>query len=403
MGVVALAAGDPGKVSAYDLGNRYFLQQRYPLALTQYERAVAQAPNASWAPEAQFFIGQCLLRMGQKARAVAAFETTLQRYPTSRRASDAHVAVADIYASLGRWRDATDHLNEAAKAPPGQPAGADGHYGLGVLYMEPGNPDRSPAKAIEQFQSVIGGWPTSDKVPLAYLGMGEAHLALNQPDGAAKIAQEIIRKYPQSHWEAAGRTLLASTLTVQGHPDQAQQQQQRAAEDLAPQSPLNTQTQAAPPPRFWVENFNRQTLPVPGPAGLAVQADSMSSDRNRLSLRGSVLIQAPPDTALGRPFTLRAASGWIDTPGGVVSCSGSVIFDSSRPVPGSPAVDRIRVEAAAFTVLIAPKQATARGDAVLQRWLPGRFETARGEQIVISLSAGTYRIEVPHGRARRAK
>ena len=404
-GILASALCDPAPVSPYDQGNRYFLQQKYSLAVAQYEKALREEPKASWASDAQFFIGHCLLGMGQKTKAIGAFEATSKNYPATRRAGDAHVAVADIYASLGRWRDAMDHLAEASKRPPSQPAGDEGHYGLGVLYMEPRNPERSASKAIEHFRRVIQGWPTSDKVPLAYLGMGQSHLALGQTEEATKIAREVIRKYPGTRWEGAARALFGAALAVQGRPDDALVQQQQAIENLVPASPLNAKTQASVPTRWVVENFgrSRKSLPMPGSARLTVQADSMSSERNRLTLRGNVSIEAPPDTDLGRPFTITAGSGWIDTPGGVLACSGAVKFDSRRSVPGSKALDRITVSAASFTLLIPDKEATARGNAVLQRWLHGKSETARGEAIVLSLKAGTYRVTAPPASQQKAK
>ena len=67
-------------------------------------------------PEASNFLSRALSARGQREEAVAVLLTALARDPLS---AQGHVRVGQLYASLGRFDDAIDHLRTAADLAPG--------------------------------------------------------------------------------------------------------------------------------------------------------------------------------------------------------------------------------------------------------------------------------------------
>ena len=53
-------------------------------AIPAYEELVARVPEHIWAPESQYQIGICHLRLGQRAAAATAFRRTIDQFASSR-------------------------------------------------------------------------------------------------------------------------------------------------------------------------------------------------------------------------------------------------------------------------------------------------------------------------------
>ena len=70
----------------------------------------------------------------------------------------------------------------------------DAQYYIGASYMQ----QKKYPEAVKAFSDVIANYPAGDKVPEAYVDLGQAHRALGQSD-AARTAWETVRsKYPTS-------------------------------------------------------------------------------------------------------------------------------------------------------------------------------------------------------------
>ena len=101
-------AGTPdiSPTSAYNLAYNDYLNGRYDLAVTGFQRFLQDFPSTSLAPNAQYWLGESYYSMKDHARAMQAFEKVVAEHPHSEK------VVAALY-KLGLAAAETGNANKA--------------------------------------------------------------------------------------------------------------------------------------------------------------------------------------------------------------------------------------------------------------------------------------------------
>jgi len=124
----------------------------YLRAIKEFKRVLAEAPGT---PRANYFIGQCFLRLNKAAEAAEAFEREISISPQDP-VSRYHLAVTLIERRVNTDR-AVVLLEEAIRLRPGY---ADAHYQLGKYYLERGENE----KAVEELERGTASDPGKDYI-----------------------------------------------------------------------------------------------------------------------------------------------------------------------------------------------------------------------------------------------
>ena len=109
----------------YRVGRSYFFLDQFDDARKTYEQLVAQYPKSPWAEKGQLEVGQTLLTQGEQSggrpsateifhSAMAAFQTFVQKYPSSSRVPEAQFGVASCLEELDQL-DAAYQAYEALR------------------------------------------------------------------------------------------------------------------------------------------------------------------------------------------------------------------------------------------------------------------------------------------------
>jgi outer membrane protein assembly factor BamD (BamD/ComL family) len=153
-----------------------------------YQKIIANAPFGKLAPIAQFSIGEIYQDIGEKARAVQAFQTVVDNYPNTKQAGEAQFRIGSISSvAASRSEDksniiaARDALNTYMTTNPKGERATEAELGLRQI------------NAVEASQS---------------LDVGKFYMRQDKPKAAAIYFNEAL-KYGSPEASAEARTLLA--------------------------------------------------------------------------------------------------------------------------------------------------------------------------------------------------
>ncbi len=88
-GPVMPGTPDITPTSAYNLAYNDYLNGKYELAVTGFQRYLKDFPNSSQAPSAQYWLGESYYNLKDYVRAIQAFERVVNQYPHSERVAPA--------------------------------------------------------------------------------------------------------------------------------------------------------------------------------------------------------------------------------------------------------------------------------------------------------------------------
>jgi tol-pal system protein YbgF len=103
----------------------------YDIAIDGFEAFLRDAPRATQAPEAQFYIGSAYLNDGKYDKALEAFDKLIRGYPTSDRVPDAYYRKGVALRSLKQPDRAREAWEYVAKNFPDKPAASLAKQALG--------------------------------------------------------------------------------------------------------------------------------------------------------------------------------------------------------------------------------------------------------------------------------
>ncbi len=117
----------------YDRGYTLFHQQRYKEAEGQFQRFLEGDATTDLSDNAQYWIGECRFALGDHAGALAAFTTTVERYPHGNKIPDAMVKAGKSLERLGDRESAEQTYQEVVSRFSGTAAAAQASERLAAL------------------------------------------------------------------------------------------------------------------------------------------------------------------------------------------------------------------------------------------------------------------------------
>jgi len=146
---LALAAGcakkappEPTAQEYFDSGMRYYNQENYSMALSEFEMAVAKSPSFV---EAHYYLGASALRLNMLERARRAFTDVLNLNPNHVKARE---ALGILYYLTNDFNEAKRHLEAARNL---NSINVEVYFYLGKIYMM----EKRCPEAIEVFQKGV--------------------------------------------------------------------------------------------------------------------------------------------------------------------------------------------------------------------------------------------------------
>ena len=86
---LAVRSSSCSRSAAYNLAYNDYLNGKYELAVTGFQRYLKDFPNSSQAPSAQYWLGESYYNLKDYVRAIQAFERVVNQYPHSERVAPA--------------------------------------------------------------------------------------------------------------------------------------------------------------------------------------------------------------------------------------------------------------------------------------------------------------------------
>ncbi|HKY34224.1 MAG TPA: tol-pal system protein YbgF [Candidatus Polarisedimenticolia bacterium] len=108
------AGGDPGFASAY----ADYTKGNYELAMMGFSDFLKAHPDSPQAPEAQYWIGECLYSQGKFKEAAEAFDRCLSRYPGAQRVAPALLKKGYAQLEAGQTTQAVSTLQRLIESHP---------------------------------------------------------------------------------------------------------------------------------------------------------------------------------------------------------------------------------------------------------------------------------------------
>ena len=173
-GALAGLSGEDGR-NALDLMNKARASEEtgsVRSAIKGYERVTKRYPNSVFAAEAFYRSGLLYEKRREYYKAFDAFQSLVQRYPSSERFSQ---VIGDQYRIA-------QNLLDGKRA-----------YMWGVV---PGLKNRE--KSIEYFEQIVKNAPFSDYAPLSLMNVARGHQRMNATEEAIDALDRMINSYPSN-------------------------------------------------------------------------------------------------------------------------------------------------------------------------------------------------------------
>jgi tol-pal system protein YbgF len=152
----------------------------YDIAVQQWSNFVSRYPNSERQPEARYYLGDALQKLGEIDNARIEFQALAVSYPDHQRAPQAWYRVGECYELAGKYE-------EAAKA----------------------------------FETVKILYPEHSLAPKALLKAADALVKVQQYTRAEQVVREFLNRYATSADYPRGRVLYGKILYAKGEPERA--------------------------------------------------------------------------------------------------------------------------------------------------------------------------------------
>lgn len=106
----------------YPQARASYLEEEYETAIKIFSYLLKQYPNHTLAPNARYWLGECFYGQKQYILAVPEFERVVSDFPKSAKAPEAQLKIAYAYSRLGDGKKAMESLKALLKKYPQSPA-----------------------------------------------------------------------------------------------------------------------------------------------------------------------------------------------------------------------------------------------------------------------------------------
>ncbi len=135
--VAAIPGTDRAAEEAYGRALRLLQAGDLDAATEEFSAFLVQYPNASLAPNAQYWLGECRYAKQEYRQAIEAFEHVERTYPRSEKASAALLKAGYSYLALSDQRSASEALKRVVAAYPKSPEAAKAREKLSQMNATP--------------------------------------------------------------------------------------------------------------------------------------------------------------------------------------------------------------------------------------------------------------------------
>ncbi|MBE7443946.1 MAG: outer membrane protein assembly factor BamD [Planctomycetia bacterium] len=137
------------------------VEQKYTIAIKEFESIIKTAPDSEYAEVSQINIGRSYFLNGDYKRALKAYEKVMEKYPGTKR---------------------TEEILER-------------EFQLGTAQM-----DANEEGAIKVFEKIIEKHPLGPVAPDAQVKIADCYFKLNQYEEAIDAYEKFLENYPKSEW-----------------------------------------------------------------------------------------------------------------------------------------------------------------------------------------------------------
>jgi TolA-binding protein len=213
--------------SQYNIGDTYYNAGDYEKAITAYKEVMDKYPQSDYIIEAVNGIQYAQLSSGKTDSSSAILEDFIEQHPQATMADRLRFRQADNRMQSGDYQGAIDQFQQYIRITNNQGLLPEAHFNLANAYEQTGK----IAEAVSEFQKVVADFPNSERAAPslaalgrithqqgkyqlafdyynqlaeqgskysqeAYIGMGNAQLALGNISGAEKQYQVAIDRDP---------------------------------------------------------------------------------------------------------------------------------------------------------------------------------------------------------------
>ncbi len=194
---VTQAAADGGD-DQFAVASSHYSQQRWQLALNEFDALTRNFPQHRRASEAVFFAGESLMQLGRYHEAGQRYAEFLRREPEHAFRRNSLFRSGEALYLQHKYDDARGRLEQFAKAYPDDPwlEFAGTYLGNSLIALAEAAQDEEPAKlaaeAESQFRAVLQRFPTSRLADECKYGRARARHLQNDLDAAARDFQALL-------------------------------------------------------------------------------------------------------------------------------------------------------------------------------------------------------------------
>jgi len=188
-------------------------QGKYPKAIGEFKKLIKAFPRAKEAPEAEFFIGQCMEGMHKPYEAYQAYQMVIDKYPFSERAAQIVGIEYNLANHLLENRDrskwaqvvvgsddrAIEIFRTVIKDAPYGKYAAISQYKIGLYLKEKG----MYQEARDEFEKTMNDYPTSEWAQAAkfQIAMADTNRASDaqHEQKVTSVAMEEFNEFVKSH------------------------------------------------------------------------------------------------------------------------------------------------------------------------------------------------------------
>lgn len=196
--VAATQAAADGGDDQFAVASSHYSQQRWQLALNEFDALVRNFPQHRRASEAVFFAGESLMQLGRYQEAGRRYAEFLRREPKHAFRRNSLFRSGEAFYLQNNYEDARGPLEQFAEAYPDDPwlEFAGTYLGNSLIALaeaaQDGDAAKLAAQAETQFRAVLQRFPTSRLADECKYGRARARHLQNDFDGAAADYQTLL-------------------------------------------------------------------------------------------------------------------------------------------------------------------------------------------------------------------
>lgn len=172
-------------VSQFEHSLSYYDKGDYKTAYKEFNKVLIHFADSVEAPDAQYYIGLCLQKMGKHVAAFREFQKVVESYPYSERINEIVKLQYEIGVVLIERQD------------------------IKILGVKIDPDDWVEHPSIDIFKKVIDNAPYSEEAVAAQYKLGLLYKELVRYEDAINSFKELIDKYPDSRWFEPAKYQLA--------------------------------------------------------------------------------------------------------------------------------------------------------------------------------------------------